>query len=121
MKQDLGTTIRELRRSRGLTQRQLAEAVELDFTYLSKIENSTLQYSPSVKTLKKLAEALGAEELELLRLADKLPTGVKAITHSEQGIRFLRQASKVKDEEWDELSAFLERRRRERAEKKDPG
>lgn len=105
----LGTHIRELRKARGLTQRQLADAVGIDFTYLSKIENDTVPYSPSTKTLKKLAVELKVDELELLRLAEKLPTDVGNIASTDQGIRLLRQASKLKSpEEWEELLAFLE-------------
>ena len=82
MKETLGATIRRLRKQKGLTQRQLAEAVGIDFTYLSKIENGKLPYTPSAGTLKRLAAELGADELELLRLADKLPEGVQKIAHS---------------------------------------
>ena len=115
MSKELGERIRELRKARGLTQRTLAEAVGIDFTYLSKIENNTVPYSPSEKTLKKLANELEADELELLRLAERLTGEVKAITNTELGIRFLRQASKMRSQEdWEELLAFMEKRAKER-------
>lgn len=114
MDHTLGARIKELRKARGFTQRQLAEAVGIDFTYLSKIENNTIPYSPSTKTLKNLARELQVDELELLRLAEKLPKDVDNIAHTEQGIRFLRQASKLKSpEDWEELIAFLEEKTRE--------
>jgi transcriptional regulator with XRE-family HTH domain len=109
MDQSVGARIKELRKARGFTQRRLAEAVGIDFTYLSKIESGTIPYSPSTKTLKKLAKELEVDELELLQLAQKLPTSMGNIAHTEQGIRFLRQASKLKSpEDWEELIAFLE-------------
>jgi transcriptional regulator with XRE-family HTH domain len=109
MDQSVGARIKELRKARGFTQRRLAEAVGIDFTYLSKIESGTIPYPPSTKTLKKLARELQVDELELLQLAQKLPTGMGNIAHTEQGIRFLRQASKLKSpEDWEELIAFLE-------------
>jgi transcriptional regulator with XRE-family HTH domain len=115
MSTNLGTRIHALRRERGLTQRELAEEAGIDFTYLSKIENSALPYSPSAKTLKKLASVLKVDELEFLRLADKLPTELGAITHTEEGIRFLRKASKVVGpDDWEDLMAFLEQKRKER-------
>lgn len=118
MSAGLGTRIRDLRKERELTQRELAEAAGIDFTYLSKIENNILPYSPSAKTLKKLASILKVDELELLRLADKLPTELGAITHTEEGIRFLRKASKVVGPgDWDELMAFLEEKRKARKRK----
>lgn len=114
MNKSLGERIRELRKGRGLTQRKLAEAVGIDFTYLSKIENNTIPYSPSAKTLKKLATELQVDEWELLRLAEKLPAEMSAITNTELGIRFLRQASKMRSQEdWEELLAFMERRDKE--------
>lgn len=113
MTKDLGARIREQRKLLGLTQRNLADAVGIDFTYLSKIENNTLPYSPSTKTLKKLAAELKLDELELLRLAEKLPEEMSAITNTELGIRFLRQASKMRSQkDWEELLAFLDKHER---------
>jgi transcriptional regulator with XRE-family HTH domain len=110
MGEALGTRIKELRRKKGLTQRQLAEGTGIDFTYLSKIENGKIPYSPSVGTLKKLALQLEADELELLRLAGKLPGDVDKIAHKEQGLRFLRRAADLKSpEQWEELMSFLEK------------
>jgi len=109
---NLGKRIRQLRTEQGLTQRQLADAVGIDFTYLSKIENTSLQYSPSTKTLRKLANELKTSELELLRLAGKLPVEIETIANTKQGLRFLRQASRFQQpEDWNELLAFLEKRR----------
>jgi transcriptional regulator with XRE-family HTH domain len=111
MNKSLGGRIRELRKARGLTQRKLADAVGIDFTYLSKIENNILPYSPSAKTLKKLATELQVDEWELLRMAEKLPAEMNAITNTALGIRFLRQASKMRSQEdWEELLAFMERK-----------
>jgi transcriptional regulator with XRE-family HTH domain len=115
MSQELGIKIRELRKKRGLTQKRLAEAINIDFTYLSKIENNTLPYSPSTETLKKLSKILDVDELELLSLAGKLPAGLDTLTKSKQGVRFLRQASDVKPEEWDELLSYLEERRKQKS------
>ncbi len=119
MKETLGSKIRGLRKEKGLTQRQLAEAVDIDFTYLSKIENDNLPYTPSTGTLKRLAVELGAEELELLRLAEKLPGDMQKIAHSKQALTFLRRASRIKSpREWDELFAFLEEKEQQRKSKK---
>lgn len=119
MKETLGSKIRELRKEKGLTQRQLAEAVEIDFTYLSKIENGNLSYTPSTGTLKRLADELGADELDLLRLAEKLPEDMQKIAHSEHALTFLRRASRIKSpREWEELFAFLEEKEQQRKSKK---
>jgi transcriptional regulator with XRE-family HTH domain len=113
MKQSLGSKIKESRKKMGLTQRELAEAVGIDFTYLSKIENGNIPYSPSVATLKRLAEKLEIGELELLQLAGKLPGDVQKIAHSEHGLNFLRRAAKFKSpQEWEDLFTFLEDKER---------
>jgi transcriptional regulator with XRE-family HTH domain len=106
----LSERIKNLRKQRGFTQRKLAEAVGIDFTYLSKIENDNLPYSPSVATLRKLAHVLQVDELDLLRLAEKLPIQLNAITNSELGIRFLRHAAKVRNpEELEQLISLMQK------------
>jgi transcriptional regulator with XRE-family HTH domain len=67
-----GRRIRELRRTKGLTQRQLASVLEIDFTYLSKLENNRGE-PPGDQTIRNLARALGADEEELFALAGKIP------------------------------------------------
>jgi transcriptional regulator with XRE-family HTH domain len=74
-----GEKLRSLRREKKLSQRGLAELVGLNFTYLSKIENSKLDFAgyPSEGTILKLAEALGADPDELLLLAEKIPESIR--------------------------------------------
>ncbi|MFH0768312.1 MAG: helix-turn-helix domain-containing protein, partial [Chloroflexota bacterium] len=64
-----GARIKELRVQLHLTQRQLAEKVGVDFTYLSKIETGALP-PPSEKVILRLAEVLNpdkeAQELSAL-------------------------------------------------------
>ncbi|GEM_PF-2117642 len=73
MQDGFGAKLRELRQEKGMTLRSLAEAAGVDFTYLSKIENDRLDYSPGVETIRDLAQALGVDAMELLQLANKLP------------------------------------------------
>ncbi len=54
--QNLGETLRTLRRERGFTQEQLAELADLHSTYIAKIEAG--QRLPSLETLASLANAL---------------------------------------------------------------
>ena len=74
-----GERIRELRTARNLTQRELADKIDINFTYLSKIENNRLDRDqfPSEDTIKKLAQALEASEDELLLLAQKDPDSIR--------------------------------------------
>lgn len=72
----LGERIRELRRKRRITQRDLSEKLKArnlraDFTYLSKIENDKVELPPSEELIRGIAEVLGADPNELLDLAGK--------------------------------------------------
>lgn len=74
-----GRTLKKLRLKADLTQAELAEAVGVDFTYLSKIENERVE-PPSERIILQIAEVLraklGAEvdPDELVALAGKIPS-----------------------------------------------
>lgn len=74
-----GEKVRELRKAKNLTQRDLADKVQVNFTYISKIENGKLDFGdyPSRDLIRKLAKALGASADELLLLAEKVPEQIK--------------------------------------------
>lgn len=63
LKQKLGSKIQKLRKSRKLTQEQLAELVGIDPKNISRIENGN-NY-PASETLTSIASALGVEIYEL--------------------------------------------------------
>jgi len=70
-----GERVRELRHSKAWSLRDLAEKVDVGFTYLSRIENEHLNYGdyPSDALIHRLADALDADEEELLILAKRVP------------------------------------------------
>ncbi len=106
MEQSFGSVLRERRRGAGLTQRELAERVSLDFTYISKLENDRLP-PPAADTIVALAEILGAPADELLALTGKLPTEVQhVLSASPAAQEFLRAAALrgLTDAQWRELS-----------------
>jgi transcriptional regulator with XRE-family HTH domain len=111
----LGRRLRQLRKEKGLTLRSLAEAAGVDFTYLSKIENEKVGYSPGADTIRALAVALGVDSLELLRLADKVPPEIQDLTATARARRFFERAREVASpDDWDALLDLLERRQRDR-------
>lgn len=57
--------VREVRRSRNLSQRQLAGRMQVPRTYISKIENAKAM--PTLSSLERLAHALEVDICELLR------------------------------------------------------
>ena len=70
---EFGKRLRELRKRASLTQRELADKVGINFTYLSKIESGAMP-PPSKRILFRLADALNIDREELLILAGKIPS-----------------------------------------------
>lgn len=64
-----GERIRELRKAVGLTQREFAEQLGIDFTYVSKIENGRIEVPPSENLIARMAFLLGVDAEELLGLS----------------------------------------------------
>jgi len=111
----LGDKIRELRKKKGLTLRSLAQQVQLDFTYLSKIENGKLQYSPSVETIRSLAKALDADELELLRFAEKVPPELERLAANANAREFFHRVRSIPTAvDWKDLLEYLDKRHAEK-------
>lgn len=74
-----GERVRELRKAKNWSLRELSGLVGVGFTYLSRVENERLNYGdyPSEALISRLAEALEADEEELLILARKIPEWVR--------------------------------------------
>jgi len=87
--QQFGKKLRELRSQAHLTQRELAQKIGVDFTYLSKIENGVLP-PPSEKVLSLLAEALNADRDELFALAGRVPTDIAQMLKNRKTLELLR-------------------------------
>jgi transcriptional regulator with XRE-family HTH domain len=68
-----GTYLRDIRKEKGINQRQLAKHGGISYTYLSKIENNVLP-PPSEETLAKFAEMLDIDKDEMFAKANKIPS-----------------------------------------------
>lgn len=111
-----GRRLRELRRQRGLTLRKLADAAGVNFSYLSKIENDRIPYTPAPDTIRRLAGAMGVDPLELLGLANKLPPELESLNASAPARRFFERARQVASpDDWNALLDFLEQRQAARS------
>lgn len=107
----LGERIRELRQTKKLTLRGLAAKVGVGFTYISKIENHKLEegHGPSEKLLHDLAAELGANEEELLLLAEKVPEPIRKRVCERPEV--FRVVARMNDAEMDQLLEQFGRRR----------
>lgn len=68
-----GELIRQARKDKGYSQRDLAKLLGLDFTYLSKLENDRADYAPKEEAIRALAHHLSLDEEELIFLAGRIP------------------------------------------------
>ena len=113
MEQKFGTLLKEIRRSKQVSQRELAGKVGVDFSYISKIENNRLA-PPAADTIIKICDALAIPSEILLSHAGKVSSDMKdTITSSPAAIRFMNEVKSMKltDDEWGKLSDNLKKLR----------
>jgi transcriptional regulator with XRE-family HTH domain len=79
LERQLGVLLRHLREQRNWSQEELAEAANLDRSYLGEIERG--QVSPSLATLEKLAKALHLSLSELFRRCETAPPQQRQTQH----------------------------------------
>lgn len=108
-----GQLLKELRRTKGMSQRDLAELVEVDFSYISKVENDRLP-PPAADTVVKICGVLEVPPDELLATTGKLPSDVKEMIGGNiAAMQFMRQAQgmDLSEQEWNSLTKRLKRLR----------
>ena len=109
MAKTFGQILKELRRSKNVTQRELASEVGVDFSYISKAENDRLP-PPAADTIVKICLVLDAEPDELLSMTGKVPSQVRQMVgESPAALQFMRQAQNLRltEDEWKKLSQGL--------------
>ena len=100
-----GELLREKRREAGISQRDLAAQVNLDFSYISKLENDRIP-PPAADTIISICRVLKIEPVELLAASGKLPAGIQSSVGSSAAAQsFLQNASNMDltEQEWKEL------------------
>ena len=105
---------REARRKAGISQRDLAARIGVDFSYISKLENGRLP-PPSSDTIERIAAELGCPVEDLLSAAKKLPSNTAdAIAGAPEAVRFLQRAADLdlSPDEWEEMLSRLDELRR---------
>jgi transcriptional regulator with XRE-family HTH domain len=109
----IGDRVRELRKAKGYTQRELAEKAEIDFTYLSKIENDLRGYHPSEDVIRRLAKLLSANPDELVLLAEKIPKNIqRSMAKNPKAASFLRDAGVLDEKDWDSILEIVARKKK---------
>ena len=92
-----GQRLRELRKAKSMTQRELADKVGINFTYLSKLETGVWPH-PGEQVILALARALDADPDELFSLARKIPPDIVDHLNAEmiKGIRSLQDGEDLR-------------------------
>ncbi len=67
VRKHISNRIRELRAKRGWTQQELAEAADLDYKSIQRLEAKVPRFHSKVDTLEKIAKAFGVSLVELLK------------------------------------------------------
>ena len=100
-----GTKIRDLRKQAGLTEKQLADQLDVSFTYICKIETGA-KPPPSEKIILEMADILHAERDELMLLAGRIPSDVVELLKNEANLRWLRSQSRTPGNSIKKLLSF---------------
>src|SRR4030043_2156140 len=91
--------LRELRKEAGLTLRELAGKINVDFTYISKLENGQLS-PPSEQVISRLAEVLNTDREELIQISGRVPADMAEIlkrqARQEFGLKLKKLRNKAK-------------------------
>jgi len=107
MTTSFGALLRERRRAAGLTQRTLAQKAQLDFSYISKLENDRLP-PPAADTIVLLCSILGVPAEDLLAFTHKLPSTVEEkVSANAAAQMFLREAQDLTEAQWQHLARRL--------------
>jgi len=98
----IGARIREIRKARGMTQEEVAEKAEMDFTSIGAAERSVRNLS--LKSLFRVAKALNVTLEELVHL----PQDTNILLDKDKSMAILRLDGLIKNMEAEELKFILE-------------
>ena len=119
-----GQTLQKIRRAKGKTQRDLADLIEMDYGYYSRIENDKFDYKPSRETIEKIIEKLECDEdekAELRSAAGRIDKemeelAIKAVERPELRPLF-RAVVETPKEEIDDLFELINKHKQEKLKK----
>lgn len=111
MEKSFGQLLKEIRRSKSISQRELASTVGVDFSYISKIENDRLP-PPAAETIESICQALGIASDILLSYSGKVTDEIKnIITSSPEAVRFMQEVKtrSLSSSDWGKLTTALKK------------
>jgi len=114
-KMTFGKTLRRIRRIKDLSQRELAQKIPMDVTYLSRLETDGLESMPTKETIAKIAKALECTDTELgelLSSAGRITAEIESLSEiaKEKPLvgKLFRAAARLSPEKLEELISRFE-------------
>ena len=104
-----GRILKEIRKTKAISQRDLADKIDVDFSYISKIENDRLP-PPSAELIKKISAALEVSGDVLWAYSGKLDSELTSmLTSSPEAIKFMNQVRdmNLSHDDWKKLTSNL--------------
>lgn len=86
-----GSLLRKLRYDQDIGIKKLATAINVDYAYLSRIENGKIR--PSERVIERISKYFNYNKDELMILGDKIPEDIKVILREnpEEALSYLRE------------------------------
>ena len=86
-----GNLLRKLRYQHNIGIKKLAAEINVDYAYLSRIENDKLK--PSERAIERISKYFNYSKDELMILGDKIPDDIKVILRDnpEEAMSYLRE------------------------------
>lgn len=103
LKKEIGERLRKLRKEKALTQKELSKRVEVDYSYIGKIERG--EQFPSIKMLIRLSEVLSIpigyffQEGHIMGLLEHLPEELIDIAGDREKRIFLKLLRDIDEED----------------------
>lgn len=105
VKNDAGKMIRDARKAKGITQKELAQLLDCSHTTISKYEQGEIENMPRQK-MKQLSEILGVPPVKLFGL-EKNPITNKDSGMSEVKAKLIDKVMNMSDDELEKLDLLL--------------
>lgn len=104
-----GQIIKEARKEKRITQRDLGKMIDVDFSYISKIETGALE-PPSEVVISKIAQILEIDTNELFISAKKVPTEFRnsIIEEDTTANMFFRKYQYLTEEQKERIKNIIE-------------
>lgn len=112
-----GTVLRRIRQSKDMTQREVARAINMDFSYFSRLETDHFKSLPTRETIAKIADAMRCTEVEKADLLAAAGRVAVEMQERPELRRLFRTATQLPSAELEELVKRAEEQLKQQQEK----